>query len=163
MAIPEKTRRYAHKDCYLRATAIQQVDEENKNKLEQYIKDLFNYQVVPEIVQKQIRQYITDNNYTYLGILKALKYHYEIKHGSKEKAYGRIGIVPYVYEEAHNYYLAIWQARQKNEAIAIKVEEYVLPTTEIHIPIPERKPMRGKRKLFTFLEDAWIEDKEEDK
>lgn len=151
MQIPEKARRYAHKDCFLRATAIQRADEENKIKLENYIKELFDYKVLPEAVDKQIRKFITENNYTYLGILKALKYFYEVKNGSKEKAYGRIGIVPYVYEDAHNYYLAIWQAKQKNAEI--KIEEYVLPVREVHIVIPQREPMKKQRSEFTFLEE----------
>lgn len=148
-----KRARYAHEECFNRINSAKQEEEKNKIKLENYIKELFNYQVLPEGVNKQINQYITENNYSYAGILKALKYFYEIKHGSKEKAYGRIGIVPFVYQDAHNYYLALWQTRQKNEEVAVKIEEYVLPTVEVHIPIPERKPMQAKRKLFTFLEE----------
>lgn len=150
--VPEKTRRYAHKDCYLKMIATQRADEENKVKLEEYIKNLFGYQTLPDKVTKQIQQYITQNNYTYLGILKALKYFYEIKHGSKEKAFGKIGIVPYVYEDAHNYYLAIWQTKQKNAAV--KLEEYVLPTREVHILPPEREPMQKKKSIFIFLEEG---------
>lgn len=152
MAIPDKARRYAHKDCYLRAAAIQQADEENRVKLENYIKELFNYKVLPEGVNRQIREYTTEKNYTYSGILKALKYFYEIKHGSKEKAFGRIGIVPFVYEDAHNYYLAIWETQQKNTEV--QVEEYVLPQKEVHISIPQREPMRKKRQVFVFLEEG---------
>ena len=152
MAIPDKTRRYAHKECYLRAAAIQQADEENQIKLENYIKELFNYKVLPEGVKRQIREYISEKNYTYSGILKALKYFYEIKHGSKEKAYGRIGIVPFVYEDAHNYYLAVWQTQQKNTQ-KFKSEEYVVPEREVHISIPQREPIHKKRKIFVFLEE----------
>lgn len=152
MAIPDKSRRYAHKECFLRAVAVERANQQDKENLEEYIKELFNYKVLPEAVNKQIRQYTTENNYTYSGILKALKYFYEVKHGSKEKAYGRIGIVPYVYDTAHNYYLAIWQARERNEQV--KTNEYVLPTVEIRIPVPQRKPMRGLRRLFRVLDDA---------
>ena len=145
-------RRYAHANCGDRMEAAQQEDEENKEKLEKYIKELFNYTTLPENVKKQIRQFIAEYNYSYGSILRALVYHYEVRHGSKEKAFGRIGIVPYVHEEARNYYLALWQAKQRNEVIATKKEEYILPTVEIHISPPERKPMKNKRKLFTFLE-----------
>ena len=145
--------RYAHETCQKRMDDAKRAEEENRINLENYIKNLFNYTVLPDKVQNQINLFITENNYTYSGILKALKYFYEIKHGSKEKAYGRIGIVPFVYQDAHNYYLALWQTRQKNEEVAVKIEEYVLPTTEVHIPIPERRPMQIKRKLFTFLEE----------
>lgn len=160
VAVPDKARRYAHKDCFEKNSKIEQENEQYKIQLEEYIKNLFGYKKLPEPVKKQIRQYTIENNYSYLGILRALKYHYEIKHGSKEKAYGRIGIVPYVYDEAHNYYLALWQARQKNEIVAKKIEEYITPTLEVHIPIPERKPMKNKRKLFAFLEDNVIDNRE---
>ena len=151
-AVPNTNKRYAHQACFERMEAAQKEDDENKAKLEEYIKQLFGYTALPETVKKQIRQYISEYQYSYGGILRALTYHYEIRHGSKEKAYGRIGIVPYTYEEARNYYLALWQAKQKNEVIATKKEEYILPTVEVHITPPERKPMKNKKKLFTFLE-----------
>ena len=152
MQIPDKARRYAHKECFLKATAVQRADEENKQKLEDYIKNLFDYKVLPDHIHRQIRRYISENNYTYSGILKALKYFYEIKNGSKEKAFGRIGIVPYVYNDAHNYYLAIWQAKQKNAEV--KIEEYVRPVKEVHIPIPQREPMQKRKAVFVFLEEG---------
>lgn len=160
VAIPNKAKRYAHKKCFNTVFEKQQLEQEQKQELENYIKTLFNYTTLPEIVNKQITHFITEKNYTYSGILKSLKYFYEIKNGDKEKAYGRIGIVPFVYDDAHNYYLAIWQARQKNEKVATKIiEQYVLPTTEIHIPIPKREPMKKHKKLFTFLEEELsIED-----
>ena len=61
-------------------------------------------------IQLQIKQYINDYNFTYSGIRKALIYFYEIKGNSIDKANGGIGIVPYVYKNAYNYYLALWQA-----------------------------------------------------
>ena len=71
--------------------------------------------------------------------------------GDKEKAHGRIGIVPYVYEDAHNYYLALFEAKEKNEQVV--VSDYVLPTRVVCIRDPERSPMTGKRKLFSFLDE----------
>ena len=147
----EGKKRYAHTLCFNRAQSAAQENEENKLQLEEYIKELFNYKTLPDPVNRQIREYITDKNYTYKGILKALKYFYEVKSGDKEKAHGRIGIVPYDYEDAHNYYLALFEAKEKNEQIVIS--EYVLPTRVVHIKNPERQPMIGKRKLFSFLNE----------
>lgn len=147
----EGKRRYAHLLCYNRAMSVEKENEENKQQLENYIKELFNYTSLPESVNRQIREYLIEKNYTYKGMLKSLKYFYEIKNGDKEKAYGRIGIIPYVYEDAHNYYLALFEAKEKNEQVV--VSDYVLPTRVVCIKNPERSPMVGKRKLFSFLDE----------
>ena len=100
-------------------------------------------------VRKQIKQYREEYNYTYSGIHKALKYFYEVKGNSTEKANGGIGIVPYVYQNAYNYYLAIWQAQQKNQDKVL--QDYTPKVKEIIIPRPQRKVK--KRELFTFLDE----------
>ena len=150
--IPNK-KRYAHKECYNKVNAAQLSNDENKEKLENYIKNLFGYKNLPEKVNRQIKQFIVEYNYNYLGILRALTYFYEVRNGNKEKAHGGIGIVPWIYDEAHTYYLSLWEARQVNEVATLKIQEYILPTVEVHILPPEREPMKKKRKLFTFLEE----------
>jgi len=92
-----------------------------------------------------------EHNYTYSGIYKTLKYFYDVRGNSIEKANGGIGIVPYVYNEAYTYWRALWEAQQKNEDI--KIEEFILPTKEIHILPPQRQPLKHRRKLFTFLDE----------
>ena len=101
------------------------------------------------IYLKQINQYINEYHYSYSGILKSLTYFYEIKGNSLDKANGGIGIVPYVYKNAYNYYFAIWEAQQKNEGKVI--EEYKPKVKEVVIPIPKRKVR--KRRLFAFLDE----------
>lgn len=90
-------------------------------------------------------------------MLKSLRYFYEIKHGDKTKANGGIGIIPYIYPEAAEYYYRIWLAQQENierinEMYTMNTIE--IPVVEIHIPSPSRKPMKRKRRLFTFLEEG---------
>ena len=98
--------------------------------------------------------YITQYKYTYKGILQALVYFYEIKGNDKSKANGSIGIVPFVYQEAFDYFMVLWEARQKNE---VKVISNFKPDVEeVEIPPPRRTVI--KRKLFTFLDE---EDKDE--
>lgn len=117
--------------------------------LDEYIMKLFNTSYVDARIQKQIKQYVDEYNFTYSGIRKALVYFFEVKGNSIEKANGGIGIVPYVYQHAYNYYLALWQAQQKNEDKVI--EHYVPNIKEIVIPRPQRKIK--KRPLFTFLDE----------
>ena len=90
-----------------------------------------------------------DFNYTYSGILSTLKYWFEVKHNDISKSHGGIGIVPYVYNDAKNYYYAIWLAKQSNENKT--VEDYRPTVREIRIRRPERKV--HKRRRFSFLDE----------
>ena len=121
----------------------------DKMKLEQYINKLFHTDYVDPRIQKQIKNYIKEYNFTYSGILKSLVYFYEVKQNPVEKSNDGIGIVPWVYKQAFNYYYAIWLAQQKNTNK--KVENYIPKETEIIIPRPKPKPYR--KHLFSFLDD----------
>ena len=77
-------------------------------------------------------------------------YFYEIKKNDTSKANGGIGIIPYVYNDAFNYYYAIWEAQQKNTEKVLS--DYTIETQEVFIPIPQRKIK--KRELFTFLDEG---------
>ena len=121
----------------------------DKMKLEQYINKLFHTDYVDPRIQKQIKNYIKEYNFTYSGILKSLVYFYEVKQNPIEKSNDGIGIVPWVYKQAFNYYYAIWLAQQKNTDKT--VENYIPKETEIVIPRPKPKPYR--KHLFSFLDD----------
>ena len=60
-------------------------------------------------------------------------------------------IVPYIIDDARNYWLSILAAQERNKEI--KVEQYVLPMREVHILPPQREPMKHTRKLFSFLDE----------
>lgn len=142
-------RRYAHKECSMSEDERKAQEIKDKEELDNYIMSLFKMTYVDARIQKQIKKYIEENNYTYSGIKKALVYFFEIKGNSIDKANGGIGIVPYVYQQAYNYYYSLWLAQQKNEDK--KVEEYVPIVKEIVIPVPERRVR--KRQLFSFLDE----------
>ena len=110
---------------------------------------LFNYDYVPPRAKKQVNQFIKEYNYTYSGMLKALVYFYEIKGGSVEEAHDGIGIIPFIYQDAYNYYYNLWLAKQRNEDK--ELDKYIPEVIEIKIPIPQRNIY--KRKLFTFLDE----------
>lgn len=142
-------RRYAHKECSDKALAEAKANEEARISLENYIIKLLKLSYLEPRIQKQIKQFVNDYHYTYSGIEKSLRYFYEVKGNSIEKANGGIGIVPYVYKDAYNYYYALWEANQKNELK--RMEDYLPKETVITIKPPERKIK--KRKLFSFLEE----------
>lgn len=136
--------------------------ERDKEALEEYIKKLFSSPIVPVRAQRQIKQYVEENQFTYSGILKSLKYFYEVKGGSLEKANGGIGIVPWIYDKAYNYYFAIWQAEQENSKI-LEQQPSVLttPQIEIHITSPKKEPVGRKRTYFSFLDEEVKEQGDE--
>ena len=143
------SRRYSHQKCSENKEENLSQIEKDKEALDQYIMKLFNITYIDPRVRKQIKQYIEEYHYTYSGVLKALIYHYEIKGGDIDKANGALGIVPYVYQKAYNYYYSLWEAQQKNKE---KIIEYYVPKVkEIIIPAPERKVK--KRKNFSFLDE----------
>lgn len=143
--------RYAHELCAQRAEAAEEKDKSDYSKLLDYIQELFQYETVPRVIHQQINQFVKEYDYTHSGILKSLVYFYEIKHGDKSKANGRISIVPYVYDEAKRYYFALWEAQQNAEqSVVIQVEKP--PEKEIRICPPRRQPVARRRNLFAFLD-----------
>ena len=142
-------RRYAHTECSMSDDQKKAKDEQDKEALHNYIMKLFNTTYVDARIQKQIKQYVDEYNFTYSGIHKALIYFFEVKGNSLEKANGGIGIVPYVYQNAYNYFYELWLAQQKNKDV--QIELYQPRVKEIIIPRPERKIK--KRPLFTFLDE----------
>ena len=132
-AVRVGSRRYAHAEC----------DPENKDfvplikskeqnpdyiALMDYIHQLFGKKANYALIKKQIKTYTTENQYTYSGILKSLIYFYEIQHNSIEKSNYAIGIVPFCYQSAKDYYYALWLAQQQNKDKLIKdtVKEIII-------------------------------------
>ena len=141
--------RYAHKSCHEEFLKTQSQEDLDKKALYDYINKLFKGQCNMAAINRNIKRYREEYNYTYSGIYKALIYFFEIKGNSIEKANGNIGIVPYVYKDAFNYYYSIWEANQKNETK--KIEDYLPEEHVITIQSPHRKIKQ--RKLFTFLDE----------
>lgn len=147
------SRRYAHISCAEKQQKEKTKEELDKEELENYIKQLFGITQLTPKIKKQITKYIKEENYSYSGIRRSLVYFYEIKHNSLEKSNDGIGIVPWVYSDAYNYYYNLWLAQQKNQDK--NIDDYKPKEIVITIPPPERKIK--KKTLFSFL------DKEETK
>lgn len=138
--------RYAHTECAILHETTKSKEEQDKENLEKYIKELFNLDYITPKIAKQIKTFKEEYKYGYSGILKTLKYYYEIKNGSKEKANQGIGIVPYLYLEAYNYYQTIEKANEKNDLI--KIED--IKTKEVFISPQKRIGL--KKNAFSFLD-----------
>jgi hypothetical protein len=141
-------RRYAHLDCAVAQENTKTQEEVDKEELEKYIMQLLKEDYINPRVRKQLNQFLNEYGYTYSGMRKALVYHYEIKHGDVSKAAGGIGIIPYVYRQAYEYYYSLWLAQQRNEGKDI--QEYKPKVVEIHINPPK---IKVKRRFFNFFEE----------
>lgn len=81
---------------------------------------------------------------------KALEYYYEISGmGDLDQAHDGVGIIPYVYQKAYDYYYNLWLAQQKNEYKTIS--HFIPQTIEVRITTPQRNIQ--KRNLFSFLDE----------
>lgn len=146
------SRRYAHAKCAINKEKILSEEERDKQDLYAYVNKLFHSEFVDPKIQKQIEAYVKKYKFTYSGMLKALVYFYEVKKNSIKDANGGLGIVPYIYQEAFNYYYSLWEASQRNKGK--NLEDYIPKKVTIHIPSPE--PKVKTRKLFSFLDDEGV-------
>ena len=115
--------------------------------LDQYIMQIFEVDYVPPGIKKQINQYVKDYRFSYSGILKSLKYFFEVRKQPINKQVHTIGIVPYVYQQAYQHYYTIWLANQANKTETVKQPE----VKQISIQRPTRT--RRGSKNFSFLEE----------
>ena len=146
-------RRYAHIKCFEEAEKNKSKEEKDKEELEKYIMKLLNETKINPRVRKQLKSYIEEENYTYSGILKALVYHYEVKNGDVSKANGGIGIVPYVYKDAYNYYYDLFLAQSRNQTKDIAT--FTSKIKEITIKAPE---IKIKKKFFNLDDEKEVEN-----
>ena len=144
-------RRYAHKNCADKGEKIKSPEEKDLDTLETYIKKLFNVSYIDARIKKQIQKYKKEYNYSYSGMLKTLIWWFEIKGNSIEKANGGIGIIPYVYQEACNYYYALYLAQIANEDK--EIIDYIPQQITIEIESPQSKARPPKLFNLDDMED----------
>ena len=132
-------RRYAHQKCLPTGELVPMenpIDPE-LDKLNNYIINLLGKDYNAARVKKQIKDF-KEQGMSYSGMLKSLIYFYEVKGNSKEKANGGIGIVPFVYKDAYNYYYDLFMAQQRNEnkkPFIEKVREIIIKPPKVKKPI----------------------------
>lgn len=142
-----KGNRYAHIACHEKAQANKTKEERDYEELIEYIKHLLGNTLNPR-VWKQLKEYGEakddqgKNMYSYSGIHKTLQWWYELKGNPIEKANGGIGIVPYVYDQACQYYYALYLAALSNAdkdvaQCVTKVREFIISP-----PVIERRQPR---------------------
>lgn len=142
-AVRVGARRYGHAECYPDNTDFvpMEVKEEDKDliALKDYINKLYGTSANWVLINKQLKDYQKDYKYSLSGILKSLIWFYEVKGNSPDKSKGGIGIVPFCYKDAYNYYYSLFVAQSQNEnkdivELTNRVKEVVIPPPEIKLP-----------------------------
>ena len=144
-AVRTGARRYAHATCDKENTdfvpLVQKPEEDSELKeLKDYINEVYGDKANWSIINKQIKRYTKENQFSLTGILKTLKYIYEIKKLDTDKSNGGIGLVEYLYQESYNYYLNMFLTQQTTVASEVNKN-----TTEIII---NPSISKGLRKTF---------------
>lgn len=158
-------RRYGHASCYpdnfnyveMEISAREKIREEKERlkeekekqkelekiaeaqdlkNLKDYIHSLYGEEANWTLIMSQIKKFKKDNNFSYSGMEKSLRYFYEIKKNPICNAKGGIGIVPYIYKESYQYYYDLYIAQQisQNKNVLYTVKEIII------------KPFKSKRK-----------------
>lgn len=151
-AVKVGARRYAHYECKpdgeLVPLAQKPAEDKDLIALKEYISKLYGDKANWVLITKQIKDYQKDYKYSLSGILKSLIWFYEVKGNSPEKSNGGIGIVPFAYQDAYNYYYSLFVAQSQNATI--DVQELTNKVREVTIPIPE---IKEKKRFFKLGDD----------
>ena len=145
-------RRYAHLECWNNHLANMSQEEKDIQNFYDYTKGLFkeNYNYI--LTKKLAERYVKENNYTYSGMLKTLKWYYEKEGHSIEKSNGSIGIIPYIYNQALNYYYSLYQAQLVNKEKDIS--NFILPK--------ERKITIESPRVYVQPPHMWFEEEDDE-
>lgn len=142
---------YYHTSCYQKMRS--EKDSTNdiwKDRIYDFIahdlKVSYNY----FLCEQQLINFVEkDRIGTYKGIYFALRYFYEIKHGDWNKGNGGLGIVPYIYKDSTDY----WVAREEREKGILAGIEQQLKEKEASPVIKVKKRKSEKEKSKWNLED----------
>lgn len=125
------------------------VTKNEKIALDELICKIFGLKVPGPMNNSLIKKYKDQYGYNYLGMKRALEYFYIIKKRSSSKSEERVGIIPYIYQEAQDYFEAIERRTEKigNRAIE-KQHKEILVKIETHQKINVQADKTELDKLF---------------
>ena len=149
-AVRHGARRYSHATCEPDNTdfvplVVKKVEDKELTALKAYIAEKYKDKANWALINRQIKQYKKENDYSYSGMLKSLIYFFEVQHNGIEKSNGGIGIIPFVYKQTRDYYYSLWVAQQQNQDKVFENKE-----KEVVIKEPRKK---GLFKKFFSLGD----------
>jgi len=122
-----------------------------KIELDAYVCKIFSLKAPGPVNNALLKKYRENYGYTYDGMMKALKFFYEVRKHSSEQAEEKVGIIPYVYQDAQDYYDSIEKRQNKITSSAIKINpneikiSFIKPETkEVESNIDELNSLFGE-------------------
>lgn len=125
--------------------------KKDKMELDAYICKLFDLKAPGPTNNILIKKYKEQKGYNYKGIKNALQYFYEVRKHSTDKSEERVGIVPFVYSEAEEYFNNLKRMEKKNKNVLEKEKE------EITITLCPTQPTENTKKSTDELNSLFEE------
>lgn len=132
--------RYWCKDCF----NLKQKESEDYKNLYDYICQLYDVDILDGMILKQIKDFRDKFDYTYKGMKTTLNYFYELRGNDVANSKG-IGIIPFVYNEAKQFY---WDKKQVKESLTnVDLKNFIETRNTIKIKISDKKASEDYDKL----------------
>lgn len=107
---------YYHNPCYQQF----ELNKQHLKELHDYISKVYNVEFPTGWMLKQIKEYKTKRNYTYKGMELTLRFIYEVENKYlREASDSGLGLIPYFYEKAKQYYINLYSVTQSATNIEI--------------------------------------------
>lgn len=95
-------KKYYCQVCY---EEYQREAQDYKDLMKYICENLYEIEAPTPLMLKQIKEYKEKFNYTYRGMKSTLHYFYEIQEGNDVENSIGVGIIPFVYDEAKQFYI----------------------------------------------------------
>jgi hypothetical protein len=123
-------RRYAHATCVGELSEEERQRQQDEATFWKYVKEIYGSNYNYMLIKKQVENFQKEYNYTISGMYKTLYWFYVINGGSTSNSNG-IGIIPYVYDKAENYFRQQYIIQEKNKTKTVRqpdVRTYIIPS-----------------------------------
>lgn len=130
-------KRYAHNDC----ADQEDKDRQDREKLNHLLYEIFEENVNFGMIGQQIKTFKSQYRYTISGITGTLYYCYKIKNMPVTKKTNGIGIVPFFYKEAREYFSSVSRGRENAQGV---IENH---KKTIHISSPRAEGINKMREI----------------
>ncbi len=147
---------YYHKSCY---NNWRESDHSNDEAYIELIYDYISHDLKINydyfLCEAQRKKFLKENKMTNKGILFSLKYFYEVQKGDREKSHGGIGIVPYIYKEACEYWV---ERERRNKGIVEKIEQQMREAKDRRHRVVKAKRKKKPAKTIDLASIEGMED-----
>ena len=137
--------RYVHEKCALdNPKKIKELL--NREDFYECVKAVYGPKYDYQTINRQAENFIKNYGYTWYGMTKSLQWFYFVNNGTTEKSNDGVGIIPYVYDRAKEYYKEVDTTQKKNEKIMLRQ-----PVIEIKAKSP--RAWKQPPRMFDWEDD----------